>query len=418
MSFGHSFKEEHFAHLGDAVSVNHGLYGLPPKTVIEEFHKQIDLDLAFPDLLFRVLRHHEYVDSLKVTADFLKCDYQDLGFVDNATTGVNAVLRSLPFVRGDKIAMASTTYGACANTVRFLAEKIGIEVVVVELAYPLLDAEVVKIWSDVFASQTIKLALFDTVVSMPGLRVPYVELTNLCREKGVLSMVDGAHLIGLIPLDFTTFKPDFFTSNLHKWLFVPRGCAVLYVAKEFHRTVQTLPVSHLYVPQNATLSEYDERNLFVDKFLFTGSKTLAAISCVPAAFKFRSEVCGGEEKINEYCYALARTAGAMAEKKWPGAKVLENEEGTLSTAMVTVILPVELFTLEFDPSKLEDLVEFTLRYTLSLKKRTFVPFAVHNGKLVCRLSAQIYNEPLDYQYAYNAADDALRAYFKMASLKL
>lgn len=414
MTFGHTFKKTHFSQLGEeVVPVNHGSFGLPPKSVVEAFHTAIDDDLAHPEYYIRIKQEKEYLNGLKLVADFLNCRYKDLALVENATTAVNTVLRSLPFEKGDKIAIPSTTYGACANTVKFLAELMGIEVVLVETSYPLLDSAVIAIWREVFATHKIKLALFDTVVSMPGVQIPYVELTNLCKEYGVLSLVDGAHLIGLIPVDFAEFRPDFYTSNLHKWLSVPRGCACLYVAPEHHRTIQSLPVSHLYVPQGAELLDDQVSTFLYDKFKFIGSKTFAAVACIPEALKFRAEVCGGEEKIRDYCFSLARKVGKLAETRFPGAKVLENDENSLVTAMVSVVFPIENYSTTFDasdPQSAKELVADILEIMLE-KHKTFVPFAPHAGKMMCRLSCQVYNEESDYEYAFDAVDASLKAFF-------
>lgn len=419
-NFGHAFKKDHFPASDNAfVPVNHGSYGLPPQCVIDKYIEAFYGDIASPDKFIRENQPKQYLEGLKLVAGVLNCSYKDLALVANATLGVNTVLRSFPFKKGDKIAYPSTTYGLCANTVKFLAKQLGIVPVVVPLDYPMLDEAVVAQFAAVFRENDIKLALFDTVVSMPGVKMPFKEISQLCKENGVLSLVDGAHLIGLIPIDLGTpeFQPDFYVSNLHKWLSLPRGCAVLYVAKQHHRQVQTMPISHSYIDSDADISEKELENLLVLKFTFIGSETFAALACIPTALEFRAEKCGGEAKIREYCEKLARKAGDLAVKSWPGAKVMENDEGTLVTAMVTVQVPISHYSQTFDASCKEDmkrLLDFVLAHMLDVYK-TFVPFAAHNEKLVVRFSAQVYNEISDYEYAIDAVQKTLRTFFARES---
>lgn len=414
MSFGHAFKKEHFPLSANSYNpVNHGSYGLPPQCVVDKYYQEICLDLASPDSYVLTKQPEEYVDSLKAIAKLLNCPYQRLALVPNATTGVNTVLRSYPFKKGDKIAMPSTTYGACANTVRFLENKIGIEVVIVDLVYPLSDAEVVGAFKKAFETHNVTLALFDTVVSMPGVKMPFKELARLCKTFGVLSLVDGAHGVGLIPLDFGDFEPDFFVSNLHKWFGVPRANAVMYVDPKHFRTIQTLPISHSYVSPDAELSSDELDNLLVLKFVFTGSKCFASVATIEESIRFRSEECGGEDAIRDYCFGLARDVGELAEKKWPGLKLIENEEKSLATAMISAYVPLEDYSKTFDATNgamVNEFRKFVSEYQIENFK-SFLPFAAHGEKLVVRFSCQVYNELSDYEYAIDVARKAVEAFF-------
>lgn len=414
MSFGHDFKKKHFPLSDNSYTpVNHGSFGLPPQCVVDKYNQELCLDLASPDTYILTKQPEEYVASLKAVGKLLNCSYQRLALVDNATTGVNTVLRSYPFKKGDKIAMPTTTYGACANTVRFLQQKIGIEVIIVDLVYPLSDAEVVAAFKKTFEENVITMTLFDTVVSMPGVKMPFKELVLLCKEYGVVSLVDGAHSVGLIPLDFGDFEPDYYVSNLHKWLGVPRANAVMYVDPKHFRTIQSLPISHSYVSSNAELSSDELDNLLVLKFMFTGSKCFASAATIQESLRFRSEQCGGEDAIREYCFGLARNVGKLAEKKWPGLKVIENDEKTLVTAMIAAYVPFEDYSKTFDatnPLAVKAFVTFASRYQLENFK-TYVPFAAHGGKMLVRFSCQVYNELSDYEYAIGAAQKAVEAFF-------
>lgn len=63
----------------------------------------------------------------------------------------------------------------------------------------------------------VKVAIFDTVISVPGIRMPFERLVEACKELGVLSCLDGAHGVGHVELDLSKLDADFFVSNCHKY---------------------------------------------------------------------------------------------------------------------------------------------------------------------------------------------------------
>lgn len=137
----------------------------------------------------------------------------------NATTGLNTVLRNLEFQPGDKIAYFTGVYGAIGKTVDYLVETT--PVCGVEIDYdPVQDGEeeIISRFTQCIKEQAghIKVAIFDTVMSMPGVRMPFERLTKICREEGIFSVIDGAHGIGFIDLNIKELDPDFLVTNCHK----------------------------------------------------------------------------------------------------------------------------------------------------------------------------------------------------------
>ena len=136
----------------------------------------------------------------------------------NATMAINAVLRNLKFQQGDLIMYLDPIYGACEKTIDFITETTPAESVKVEFTYPLSDNDLVDKFVTVLEKYAgrVKIALFETIASLPGVRLPFERLTEITRQHGVLSLIDGAHGIGHLPLDLSNLRPDFFVSNCHK----------------------------------------------------------------------------------------------------------------------------------------------------------------------------------------------------------
>ena len=396
--FGKQFRAKYFTNLDkDVYPVNHGSNGLSPAPIHEKYIAAINKIILYIDRFYKVEQKQQYIAALKVIAKVLNCDYHNLAITDNASTGVNTVLRSYPFAKGDSIVIQSTVYVACGNTVKFLKENYGIDYHIVNVNYPTTNKEIVDSFDKKFKEVKPKLCLFDVTTSMPGVIFPYKEMVKLCKDYNVLSLVDGAHGIGSIPQDLGLLEPDFYVSNLHKWFYVPLGCSVLYVDPKHHKNINTFPISHTYLPATAELSAEGEKNRLVDRFFFTGPKNLASIQVIPDAYEFRENVCGGEQAIYDYCHNLALTVGDVVSKKWGGTQVLDQMGGVTQVGtMVTIEIPTKGFpSIVKNWSKLDEVV-----YKRCIEDyKAYTPCVVHNGKLWARYSCQVYNELEDYEFA-------------------
>lgn len=220
--FGKRMREGHFLFSPDYTPVNHGSFGAFPRIVQDRQNAFKMQEHARPDV-FIVSELPKLIDeSREAIAPLLGVAVEEVVFVPNATTAVNTVLRNLKFEQDDVIIHFSTIYSACEKTIASIGELTPVVGLSIPLEYPVEDGEIVtKFMERVVharnAGKNVRLAMFDTVLTFPGARMPWEDLVRACQLLGVLSLIDGAHGIGHIDLSHLgKVGPDFFVSNCHK----------------------------------------------------------------------------------------------------------------------------------------------------------------------------------------------------------
>lgn len=358
-------------------------------------------------------------ESRSAISEFLGVPQSTVVFVPNATTGVNTVLRNLVWNSDgkDEILQLDVIYGACGKTTSYIREVTQGRVRTREIGftYPVENDEILSAFEKVIQASKSegfrpRIAIFDTISSNPGLRLPFEQLTAICRSEGVLSLIDGAHGIGQIELNLSNLDPDFFVSNCHKWLFTPRGCAIFYVpGRNQHMMRSTLPTSHGFKARpiediSRNKSSNDGKSDFVLNFEFVGTTDSISFLTVPHAIKWRQDVCGGEEKIREYCIQLSRNGGHRVADIL-GTQVLDNTANTLSDCcMINILLPIQKPTvgdgsLVMDEQGVESTVTEWMQQTMIKQYQTFMPIFPFQELWWVRLSGQVYLDDSDFEWA-------------------
>lgn len=388
-----------------------GSFGSTVRPVRDAMRQFQDASEAAPDRYIR----YEYPDLLDksraAAASYLDVPVDELVIVPNVSTAINAILRNLQFKEGDVIVYLDIGYRSNVNTIEYIMETTPAESARVDFTLPCSDKEILDAFRATILAQRgrAKLAIFDTIASLPSVRLPFEEMTSIARENGVMTLVDAAHGIGHLPLDIKALDLDFFTSNAHKWLYTPRGSAVLYVPQRNQPLMRSsLPTSQAFEPRPRPgvvrmpnpLPPSDKSN-FVQQFEFVGTVDSASLLCIPAALEFRHRVCGGEEAIMSYCWDLAREGG-LAAAKILGTEVMDNEEGTLTrqSSMVMVRLPIEIRNVEKEtagvPIEQAPGVQAWICETLVKEHNTFIAIIWYKGRWWARFSAQIYLDESDF----------------------
>ncbi|KAI0536620.1 aminotransferase family protein-like protein [Xylaria digitata] len=313
--FGRDMRDAHFAFSPDYTPINHGSYGAYPVSVRDE-HVALRAEVEEAPDRFIVLEWPARLrESRTEIARILNCETDEVVFVPNATTASDTVFKNIQWQSGDVVLVYELVYDSAREGLRWLEDTFGVRVEVVPLQIPLPDQEFVE--AMVGASRRIRaggrervrLTVVDTVVSMPGLRVPFEALVPALRAEGALVLVDAAHGIGHVDIDLNTLDPDFLVTSLNKWLFVPRGVSVLYVPERNQALIRSsIPTSYRY----RKLSGEEGENTFVELFDFVATLDTTNFLMVKAALAFRAQVCGGEDAIRAYCCDIVRKGADVA----------------------------------------------------------------------------------------------------------
>ncbi len=348
----------------NVIFLNHGSFGACPRPVFEVYQSwQRELERQPVEFLDSGRRFKTLLrEAREALAAFVGADPDDLAYVTNATTGLNIVARSLPLDSGDEVLTTDHEYGAIDNTWQFVCERRGARYVRAPLPVPLTSPqEVVEaIWQHV-TPRTRVLAM-SHVTSPTALILPVADLVGRARERGIISVIDGAHAPGQIPVHLATLGADFYVATCHKWMCAPKGSAFLYARREAQSLLRPLVVS------------WGWRKGFLEEMEWQGTRDVAAFLATPAAIEFlRSALWAA---VPQPCHALARDARA-AVQALTGMTPLSADDPEWYAQMVSLPLPLA------DGA--------AAQRHLYAEWKIEVPIMTWNGRRLLRISVQGYN---------------------------
>jgi isopenicillin-N epimerase len=283
--------------------LNHGSFGSCPRPVLK-YQQALQERLERQPVGFLIDEFESLWDEARRTlAQFVGTDADDLVFMPNATTGVNTILHSLEFKRGDELLVTDHAYNACRCALDFIAARAGARVVVTKIPFPLASAQ--QVLDAVLAKVTgrTRLALLDHVTSSTGLVLPLEKIVRELSARGIETLVDGAHAPGMIPLNLKKLGATYYVGNCHKWICSPKGAALLYVQRDRQAQIRPLVISH------GVNSRRSDPSRFLLEFSWTGTGDFSAWLSVPESLRVIGALLpGGWPAVMQRNRALALAA--------------------------------------------------------------------------------------------------------------
>jgi isopenicillin-N epimerase len=372
MNFGHELKN--LWHLeNDLLFLNHGSFGATPKPILEaewKWEEKMERDPMhffldeYPLLLTKVIRR---------LGNFMKADPRKIALIDNATSGVSTVLKSVmpDIMPGFKIVYTNHVYPAVKKIIEYVAKISSCKLIEINIPFPLTTNEEIMEYYRQGLPEGQGIVVLDHISFGPGVILPIKEMIDYSRSMGYMTLVDAAHTPGMLPLNIEELKPDWYVGNCHKWMYTPKGCAMLWA--DTHVQEQTIPL---------TISHGFGEG-FAQSFGWTGTRNPAQWLAIGDALDFIDSF--GHDNIYNYNHNLVTE----------GSKIVCDALGVkpaLPGDMLGFLAPIE-FSGDFKGIPLES---HNLRNKLYREHNTEAVFNYLDGKMWLRISAQIYNDITDY----------------------
>lgn len=317
--------------------------------------------------------------SRQALAAYINCDPNDIVYTTNPSYAMNIIAKSFPLQPGDEILSTDLEYGACDRTWKYYCEKKGAVYIRRPVRLPVTSKE--ELIADFLAGITprTKAIFFSHIISTTALILPASELCAAARRRGLITIVDGAHVPGHLPLDLRDLPADIYTGACHKWMMTPKGSSFLYVRRELQPLFDPLVIHWGFNSVNPSNSR------FLDYHQAQGTRDYAAFLTIPRSIAF------------------------MQENQWPEVAVACRRlvrDNALRFCALLDAEPICPITEEF----VGQMFAIQIRTTDAdlLKRYLFETFRVevavnrHEGRTLLRYSINAFNSPNDLDRLYAA----------------
>ena len=355
--------------------LNFGSFGACPKEIFDDYINWQYLLEKEPVQYITVDGYSYLKKSREALATSINCDAEDLVFVPNPTHAFNILAKNLFLNPGDEILTTNLEYGAMDKTWEYYCEKAGAKYVRQAISLPIQSKEefIQEFWKG-FSDQT-KYIFISQITSSTALILPVKEICDEAKKRGLITIVDGAHVPGHIELNLSELQADYYSGACHKWMMTPKGCSFLYVKKEFQENLDPLIISWGFNSINPSDSK------FFDYHQFNGTRDFSAYLTVPKAIEF----------MNKYDW----NSVSMNCKK----QVLENAPKLFDFLKTTALAPLNKdFFGQICSTKIHTTEPEKLQRLLFEKYKIEIPVMRHGKGCYIRFSFQAFNESSEIDY--------------------
>ncbi|GAB4385831.1 MAG: aminotransferase class V-fold PLP-dependent enzyme [Phycisphaerales bacterium] len=380
----------------EVVFLNHGSFGACPRAVMDRRSELLDRSEAEP-IRFMLHEAPSLIDRARRSlAAMVNASPSDLVFVPNVTIAVATVAANLDLQPGDEVLVNSHEYPACLAIFERACAKAGARLISADLPFPVRNED--EIFEAVIAKATdrTRLCLISHVTSPSAMILPVARIVRALRERGIETLVDGAHAPGFCSLDLDSIAPAYYTANCHKWLCSPRGSGFLYVRDDLQKGFRPLALSvHARKPPSG-------KSFFQTEFDFIGTQDYTPMMCIADAMELVPAMIDSDwQTVRARNHALAIQArDLLCDRLGIDPPVPDRMLGS----MATIPIPLPPPTWKPGPSRYHDAIQDRLvdRHRIQVPAWFIADEAGLPRVRFIRISAQLYNSIEQYHYLADA----------------
>ncbi len=363
--------------------LNHGSFGACPRPIFEDY-QYWQLRLEQDPVQFFVHDGNKQLEISKAAlAEYIHCDPDDLVMTMNPSYAINIIAKTFGLEPGDEILTTNHEYGAMDRTWNYYCNKVGANYVQQDIPLGIQTKEefIDAFWAGY--SHRTKAIFISQITSMTATIFPVTEICERAKELGLITIVDGAHVPGHIPLDLSNLKADIYTGACHKWMMAPKGCSFLYVTKEFQNNFDPLIISWGFE------ADIPGKSKFLDYHQLQGTRDYSAFLTLPKAIEYMKQndwwsvSAGCKELILNNYQDLCDIAGTQ-----PITALNSDFLGQMCSVPIPIDDPLELKNLLYDTYKIE------------------IPVFKWRDQIFLRLSAQAYVDQSDVDFLKTALNES------------
>lgn len=216
----------------DYINLENGYYNFVPKPILNKYIAHIEKVNYEASYYMRTEQWKNKNKAAARLASLVGCSDEELIITRNTTESLDLIIGGFPWKEGDEAIFALQDYGAMRIHFHQMRDRYGIVCKEVSIPnHPKDDEEIVSLYESQITPKT-KLLMVCHMVNITGQVLPVKKICDMAHSYGVEVMVDGAHCVGHIGVNIKELNCDYYGSSLHKWLSVPLGAGMLYVAKK------------------------------------------------------------------------------------------------------------------------------------------------------------------------------------------